>query len=78
MPSNMPDRSGVFAANRRSLNVREMYSMGFVDMKSHSDEDGWPYPDSDEPETTECYHTDRFSRLRKSGRKPESGIKPPV
>ena len=52
--------------------------MGFVDMKAHSDEDGWPYPDGDDPETTECYHTDRFSRLRKSGRKPESGIKPPV
>lgn len=63
---------------RKNLNSQEMHDLGFTDLKTRSDEDGWPYPDDDDPETTECYHIDGFSRLRKSGRKPESGVKSPV
>lgn len=72
MSSNRIDRSV-----RRNLNAQEVYAFGFVDLKTNSDEDGWPYPDDDDAETTERYHYDRFTRLKRSGRKPESGIKPP-
>ena len=38
---------------RRNLNSDEMYSLGFADLQFNSDEDGWPYPDDDDEETTE-------------------------
>jgi hypothetical protein len=40
---------------RRHLNSEEMEAMGFADLQHNADEDGWPYPDDDDPETTECY-----------------------
>jgi hypothetical protein len=45
---------------RRALSSSEMYAMGFAELAEHDDEDGWPYPDDDEPETTESYITGSF------------------
>ena len=42
---------------RRNLNPEEMEAMGFADLKANDDEDGWPYPDDDDEETTEDYST---------------------
>jgi hypothetical protein len=40
---------------RRNRNSEEMSAMGFTDMVYWADEDGWPYPDDDDLETTENY-----------------------
>jgi hypothetical protein len=42
---------------RRNLNSDEMYAMGFVDLLDASNDDGWPYSDTDDEETTEAYLT---------------------
>jgi hypothetical protein len=34
-----------------------MYAMGFVDLMAADDDDGWPYSDTDDEETTESYLT---------------------
>lgn len=38
---------------RRNLNIEESYSLGFVDMQERQSDDGWPYDDCDDEETTE-------------------------
>lgn len=48
---------------RRNLNSQEMHDMGYVDLQSNADEDGWAYPDDDDEETTENY----LRRGRKDG-----------
>lgn len=40
---------------RRNLNSQEMHDLGYADLRTNADEDGWPYPDDDDPETTEDY-----------------------
>lgn len=53
---------------RRNLNAQEMHDMGFAELRENADEDGWPYPDDDDPETTEdrldCNKKRRRSRRR--------------
>jgi hypothetical protein len=44
---------GVDRDQRRNLNSDERYAFGFTDMQYFADEDGWPYPDDDDEETTE-------------------------
>lgn len=51
--STRKDRS-----ERRGLNTDEVEGMGYVQMNEAADEEGWPYPDEDDPETTE-YHAER-------------------
>lgn len=41
--------------NGRNLSSIEMYAMGFCDMQTLADEEGWAYPDDDDEETTEQY-----------------------
>jgi hypothetical protein len=38
---------------RRNLNANEMYALGFVELAIDNDDDGWPYRDDDDDETTE-------------------------
>jgi hypothetical protein len=40
---------------RRFLNSEESSAMGFTEMQDAADEDGWPYPDDDDDETTERF-----------------------
>lgn len=35
---------GIGRGQRRNLNSDERYALGFTDMQSLADEDGWPYP----------------------------------
>ena len=36
--------------------------MGYVELQANANEDGWPYPDDDDEETTEHYlrHSRRY------------------
>ena len=52
----------------RFLNSDEMESMGFTELKANDIEEGWPYPDTDDVETTECYRISP-TRCRRSGRR---------
>jgi len=52
---------------RRNLNSQEMHDLGYADLRTNSDEDGWPYPDDDDAETTEDYMT-RDKKRRKNKR----------
>lgn len=52
---------------RRFLNSEEAEAMGFTEMQAASDEDGWPYPDDDDDETTENY----LRKGRSDGRRHE-------
>lgn len=50
---------------RRNLNTEEMEAMGFTDFSANNNEDGWPYPDDDDDETTERYSIEKsFTRGR--------------
>ena len=40
-------------SERRNLNSQESHDLGYYDLQSQADEDGWPYPDDDDEETTE-------------------------
>lgn len=51
----MPERKS--RHRRRHWNAEESEAMGFVDLQENADEDGWPYPDDDDEETTENYMT---------------------
>lgn len=50
--------------DRRNLNAQEMHDLGFADLQAAADEDGWPYPDDDDDETTECY-VDKDRRVKR-------------
>ena len=58
--------------SRRCRSIQQMSAMGFTDMAAAADNDGWPYPDSDDIMNTErvwqgrCYDygTDRHWRNR--------------
>ncbi len=52
---------------RRNLNSEEMYALGFVEMQARADNDGWPYADDDDFETTENW-TDRHGNHHSSSR----------
>ncbi len=54
--------------SRRNLNAQEMHDMGYADLKANADEDGWPYPDDDDEETTEDRGVD-FRKRRDRRRK---------
>ena len=42
-------------SERRNLNSQESHDLGYTDLQSQADEDGWPYPDDDDEETTEDF-----------------------
>lgn len=54
---------------RRNLNSQEMHDMGYAELRENANEDGWPYPDSDDPETTEDYLSGPERKRRKRGRR---------
>lgn len=53
---------------RRNLNAQEMHDMGYADLRANADEDGWPYPDDDDVETTERY-MGKNGKVRDNGRR---------
>lgn len=42
-------------SQRRNLNSQESHDLGYYDLQAQADEDGWPYPDDDDEETTEDF-----------------------
>jgi len=56
---------------RRNRSVQEMSAMGFTDMQTCADEDGWPYPDDDDEITTEHY-IDGYGKWRNADLSPSS------
>lgn len=50
--------------HRRSLNSDESESLGFADMWAAADEEGWPYPDDDDEDTTESHFCRNGDRRR--------------
>lgn len=46
-------------SERRNLNSQESHDLGYYDLQSQADEDGWPYPDDDEETTENRMYRDR-------------------